>query len=478
MKRLPPMPLISLLLILLLSACSGGVAGDPSHVDNNAPGEPSTSQTPPKTLQADYGVHLESKTVFMGALNDESQGPGSAGVAFANGKRLLARWIASGKSDLLPAGWKIELVERDHAGDPKAAISAYQETKDKVLCFATAYGGSTTTALLEMLKKDDVLIFPALITSSLGRNEYTPPAGPSYRDEALRALDWAVKDAAPAAVTAGSLHNAGHYGEDALLGWAQGLASAEFPPSRDQLIRADAQLGAALAVLKQASVSHVLLATSPAETTTILQAAEAADYWPLWLGLSPSWHKSMAESGGLGTKALSKYRRITGGPFLGEDLSGMKQFNAAWQEFGAEFGDPSDESLRSFIHGMLAVAAFAAALEQNDATRSGYRQALSKVAHFDALGMVDPMDFTEVPFRTSDKTRVLAPRDDGGWSVVGELQSPSLAAVPEAAPPSAIEVGDSTQPENAQPDSPPPAAGEPGAVPSAPAAAATASEVK
>jgi len=395
----------------------------------------------------------------MGALNDESGGPGSTGTDFANGKRVLARWIASGSSDLLPEGWKLELVERDHSGDAAKAAKAYNEIKDKVLCFGTAYGDSSTTALLKMLKEDDVLIFPALFTSTMALNEYTPPAGPSYRDQALRALDWAKESAGSGVVSPGAIYDAGSYGKDAVSGWDEGVEELKLSASLNKEVTDERALKSSLAELKESAATHVLLATLPETTAAALKAAKAMAYSPMWLGLSASWHTSMAGTDGLSKDVLAGYHRVSGSPYLGEKLNGMDRFLAAWKQYGEDLGAPSDESLRSFIQGVLAVEALAKALNQNDATRSGYRQALSKVSQFDALGMVAPMDFSEVPFRASDKTRVLVPKAGTDlWAVVGELQSPSLSAQPaQSATPLAKETkeaGKDNQPEGASPASP------------------------
>jgi ABC-type branched-subunit amino acid transport system substrate-binding protein len=472
------------LTLFLASSCSPGTKGDPSHVDNSAPGDLTKSTAKPKTLQADYGVHLENKTVFMGALNDESGGPGSAGTDFANGKRVLARWIASGTSKLLPEGWKLELVERDHSGDAAKAAKAYNEIKDQVLCFATAYGDASTSTLLRMLKEDDVLIFPALFTSTMSLNEYTPPAGPSYRDQALRALDWTKESAGSSEVILGALYGADSYGKDALAGWDQGAEALQLGISLNKEISV-ASTPNAILELKDKGATHVLLATLPPITSDVLKAAKKSGYSPIWLGLSESWNKSMSGPNGLSKDILAGYRRVSGAPYLGEKLEGMDRFLAAWKKYGVDLGEPSDESLRSFIQGVLAVDALANALDQNDATRSGYRHALSKVAPFDALGMVAPMDFSEIPFRASDKTRVLAPTSgEERWKVVGALQSPILTAEPErAASPLEKETDEAVK--DSQPDGAAPAplgaasapSGGDGVVPPAPDSA-TASEVK
>ena len=78
--------------VLTLLGCSGGSTG--------AAGVP--------------GVDLERKLLRIGALNDESGPVAAIGRPYALGKRLLAAEINAGDSGLLPDGWTVELVERDH----------------------------------------------------------------------------------------------------------------------------------------------------------------------------------------------------------------------------------------------------------------------------------------------------------------------------------------------------------------------------
>ena len=430
----------ALALAVLLASCTGGRITDPSHVDNNAPGDPADEKERPKTLQADYGLHTEDKIVYMGALNDET-GPGAAiGKPYANGKRILAAWINSGKSDLLPKGWKLELVERDHEGDPKRAILAYKETKDKVLFFGTGFGDSATLALLKMLKDDDVILYPASMHSDTATNEYTPPPGPSYRVEAMRAMNWVAKERSEAATPkAGIIYTEGRYGKDGLEGWREAARATGVAVVSEQKVGEQTQdFSAAVGALKKAGADHVLLTTLPGATGAILTAGAQQDYRPIWMGNTLSWNDTLFDSSSVPAAALGNFRWVTGFPYWGEEVPGMDRFLAAYEAHGRELGPANCYTLFSFVQGMLAVEATRIALERNDATRSGYRQALSKVSHFDAGGMMPPMDFSEVPFRAGNQTRVLKPDlANRTWSVVGGFEAPIGLPAPaegEAAP--------------------------------------------
>lgn len=141
------------------------------------------------------GVDAAKKVVRVGALNDESGPAKQIGVAFANGKRLLAKAVEAGTVKALPEGWKIELVEKDHGYNPQQSVQLYKEIKDDVLWLATSFGTPPTLPLLEDLKRDDMIAFPASLSSQMAANENTPPLGPSYVVEATRAMDWAVEKA-------------------------------------------------------------------------------------------------------------------------------------------------------------------------------------------------------------------------------------------------------------------------------------------
>ncbi len=126
------------------------------------------------------GVDMVKKVVRIGALNDES-GPGAGiGKPFAIGKRLLARAVAGGAVKMLPEGWTIELVERDHAYNPQQSVQHYNAIKDDVLFIATSFGTPNTLPLRPMLQRDGLVAFPASNSSEMGENAYTPLLTTSY----------------------------------------------------------------------------------------------------------------------------------------------------------------------------------------------------------------------------------------------------------------------------------------------------------
>ena len=91
------------------------------------------------------------------------------------GRRVEDRRVDAGAVKSLPDGWKVELVEKDHAYNPQQSVQLYKEIKDQVLWLATSFGTPPTMPLLEDLKRDDMIAYPASLSSAMAANENTPP---------------------------------------------------------------------------------------------------------------------------------------------------------------------------------------------------------------------------------------------------------------------------------------------------------------
>ncbi len=170
-----------LIAIAIVATLFAGCKKDQSE---EASGESPTGET----ITAERGVNVEEGIIRIGVLNDESGPAAVIGRPFAIGKRLLAAHVNAGDSGILPEGWTIELVERDHGYNPQQSVAAYNEIKDDVLFIGTSFGTPNTLPLRPMLERDGVVAFPASLSSEMAADVHTPPVGPSYKVEAMRAM--------------------------------------------------------------------------------------------------------------------------------------------------------------------------------------------------------------------------------------------------------------------------------------------------
>ena len=144
--------------LAVLTACGGGGNGSGSSGG----------------IAADIGVDLEEKVLYLGALNDESGPAVAIGRIYAAGPRILAARVNTGGSGLLPEGWTIELVERDHGYNPQRSVQAYNEIRDRVLYLTTSFGTPNTLPLRPLLERDQMVAIPASLSSLMTENQYTP----------------------------------------------------------------------------------------------------------------------------------------------------------------------------------------------------------------------------------------------------------------------------------------------------------------
>ncbi len=392
---------------------------------DEAPTEPQAGQA--GELLTDVGVDAANKVVRIGALNDESGPAAPIGKPYALGKRVLVAQVNAGGSGILPEGWTIELVERDHGYNPQGSVQAYNEIKEQVLFFGTSFGTPNTLPLVPMLERDGLVAFPASLSSKMAENAHTPPIGASYAIEARRAMDWVVETAGDAAeVKAGIVYQQDDYGGDGLAGWKAAAAHHGVTVVSEQTVApGQKDFAAVVTALKDAGATHVLLTTLPSATGPILGTAAQLQYMPHWVGNTPAWIDSFFNPEVIPSVVFTNYSWVQGLPYWGESLPGMDAFTAAFEAHGKDQGPQNTYILMSYVQGVIQLEALNRAIEGGDATRAGFKAALQGMSGFDAGGLIQPVDLTAVPYTTGTRTRILKPDfDTGSWTVTADYAEP------------------------------------------------------
>ncbi|MGH8443359.1 MAG: ABC transporter substrate-binding protein [Nevskiaceae bacterium] len=381
---------------------------------------------------AAHGVDLAARTVSIGVLNDESGPAAAIGRPWGAGLRVLAAQINAGGSGLLPEGWKIQLVERDHGYNPQRSVQLFNEIRDQVLFMATTFGTPNTLPLRPLLERNKVVAFPASLSSKMAEFEYTPPIGPSYKLEVMRALDWMVQQAGGAdKVKLGLVYQQDDYGADGHE------AAAETAPklgisvvSQQTYAAGQPDYTAIVAALKDSGATHVMLTTLPSATSAILGIAAQLDYKPVWAGNSPSWIDRYFDAKVVPPAIFQNFHWVTSFAFWGEDVPLMKPFLAAYEKFGRPMAAPDYYILASYAIGLIEMQALTRCIESGDITREGFLRALRAMKDYDTYGATaQPLDFTKFPYATGSQTRILKP-DFGrkSWTVAAGYATPSTLA--------------------------------------------------
>lgn len=374
-----------------------------------------------------HGVNLETKTIRIGALNDESGAAAAIGKPFAVGKRILVKAVNSGDSDLLPEGWRLELIERDHGYNPQHSVQAYNELKDRVLFIATSFGTPNTLPLRRNLERDGLMAFPASLSSEMAEHEYTPPLGTPYKNEAMRAMDWAVEHAGGAEnVVAGIVYQQDDYGADGVAGWN---AAAEHHGvevvSSQAVAPGQTDYTAVVSALREAGANYILLTTLPSATGPILGTAAQLQFMPVWVGNTPAWIDRFFDSSVIPAAVFTNYYWATSLPYWGEDVEGMDEMITAYEQYGKDMSPQDYYILASYVQGLIQLEALRRAIDSGDLTREGYKNALQSLDNWTAGELMQPVNMSVFPYETGTEVRILKPiMADAGWEVVADYAEP------------------------------------------------------
>ena len=122
------------------------------------------------------GIDVESRVLRIGILNDLSGPAATIGRPMQTGLEMLYRQVNAGVG-LLPQGWTVEWVTRDHGYNPQQSVQMYNEISEDVLYLGLSMGSSMTLPLHPMLDRDGMVAIPASLSSRTARNEPTPVSG-------------------------------------------------------------------------------------------------------------------------------------------------------------------------------------------------------------------------------------------------------------------------------------------------------------
>jgi ABC-type branched-subunit amino acid transport system substrate-binding protein len=426
--------LFALGLGMCMSACGGDKSAAPGATAATEPGEPGAPSAPAEpSLKAGPGVDVATKTIRLGVLNDESGPAATIGKPYAVGKRIVAALANDPASGLLPEGWKVELIEKDHGYNPQKSVQAYNEIKDNVLLIAQSFGTPNTLPLRPMLARDNMIAMPASLSSEMAKDKYTIPAGPAYEVEAMRAMDWVVAEVEKAGkakdtIAACIVYQKDDYGEDGHRGWNASATKHGVKVVSEQTVTPGQRDFAAITTaLKQAKCTHVLLTVLPSASGPLLGTAAGQQLKPVWIGQTPTWVDAFFKPEVIPPAVFANFQWVTGMPYWGENVPGMPKFLEAYEKYGKQLSPPDFYILMSFTQGVMALEVIKRAIEAGDVTREGLMAQVPKIDAFDAQGLLQPISLTKLPYVTSTKTRVLKPDfEKKTWTQIADWQTPAV----------------------------------------------------
>jgi ABC-type branched-subunit amino acid transport system substrate-binding protein len=371
------------------------------------------------------GVDLENQVVRVGLINDLSGPAAAIGRPVQLGYEILYQQVNAGGTGLLPEGWTVEWVTRDHGYNPQQAVQMYNEISEDVSFLGMTFGTPTTLPLHPMLARDNMLATPVSLSSRTGTNRFTPPITATYRTEAMRAVDWAVEHAGPE-VKLGIVYQQDDYGQDALEGLE---VEAEFHGAeivaRQAINPGQADFTAVVSALQSAGAEYVMLGILPGATGPLLGTAAQLGYAPTWMGNGPAWLDAFFDPDVIPPAIFENYRWVTSPPYWGEDVAGMPAFLEAYETYGASEMEPDYYIITGYMWASFSVEVIRRALEAGDLTREGLMDAVASIDGWDINQLYPPISLTSAPYDASRLVRVLRPvMAERSWEVVSDYATP------------------------------------------------------
>ncbi len=378
------------------------------------------------------GIDPQKKIIRIGMLNDESGPVAAIGRPFAAGKRVLLRQVNAGGSGLLPEGWTLEYIERDHGYNPQRSVQLFNEIRDQVLFIGGSFGTPNTLPLRPLLQRNQIVAFPVSLSSKMAEFEFTPPLGPSYKIEIKRGLDWAIGQAGGAdKLKLGLIYQQDDYGLDGLEALTEAARlHAVTIVSQQTYSAGQADYTAVVTALKNSGATHVFMTAVPSATGAILGIAAQLDYRPVWIGNSPSWIDRFFDSKVVPPRIFDNFYLAQSVAFWGEDVPFMKSFLAAYEKFGRELAPPDTYLLQAYASGLTQMELLRRTIGSGDLTRAGFLKTLRSFKDYDTQGVLaESPDFTRLPYMAGTQSRILKPDFvKKSWTVAGGYAAPSANA--------------------------------------------------
>ncbi len=390
---------------------------------------------PESASAATPGIDIARKVITVGMLNDESGPVAAIGRPYAVGKRILQKQVNAGGSGLLPEGWSLEYVERDHGYNPQRSVQLFNEIRERVLFIGTSFGTPNTLPLRPLLERNRIVAFPASLSSKMYEFEYTPPLAPSYKIEAMRGLDFAVAKAGGAdKLKLGLVYQQDDYGLDGLESVTESARQLGVAIVSTQTYAAgQPDYTALVAALKQAGATHVIMTAVPSATGPILGIAAQLDYKPVWIGNSPSWIDRFFDPKVVPATIFDNYYWVMSTAYWGEDVPFMKPFLDAYAKYGRELAAPDYYVMASYSQGLTQVEVARRMIESGELSRAGYLKALHGLKDYDTQGVIaESPDFSKLPYQAGTQSRVLKPDfAKRSWTVAGDYATPITFKAPQ-----------------------------------------------
>jgi ABC-type branched-subunit amino acid transport system substrate-binding protein len=398
---------------LALTACRGG--DDTANTGAEGKGGVKTdigvTSTPcPNAVNSAHGC------IYLGTISDLTEGP-FAGLAVPITDAQKAFWKKV-NTDGGIGDYDVDVTKyvRDNKYNPEIHNQVYQEIKGNVLALAQTLGSPTTAAIINDLKRSNVVSAPASWTSAWAFEDVIIESGANYCIESMNAIDYAMDKFSPKSVLA--VHYPGDYGADAAAGAKIGAEANSLQFRAVETQSGQQNQAGAIDAIVSGKPDLVILTTGPADAAVIVGNAAARGFKGRYIGTSPTWNPGLLKSPAAGA---FKAQYLQSGPWP-TFTSNTPGHQAMRQAVGKVAGNDGYTSGWAWSYPLE--AALEKAVANKDLTRKGLLAAVKQLTTVDYQGMVPSGagNYAGSPNDAAVRQSVIAKPDDSSPTGVTTVQ--------------------------------------------------------
>lgn len=338
------------------------------------------------------GVGVTDDTIKLATLSDMSGVFATAGVSLAHAQQVYFDHLNEQGGI---CGRQIELEIVDTGYDVQKTVTAYAQVRNDVLGFPAIIGGPMNVALFDRFESDNTLAIPVSWSSALLESPHMMLSGPAAEYWVINSIDWLIAEGLLSeGGTVGVLHLEGESGDAILAGAEAAAEEAGVELVAQQVAASATDMSGVVTAFQNGGVEAMILNSTPSMTASIAGAASAAG-----LSVPMVTVNGGAFNPGLLDTPVAEY--------LQEHLYmalpwQMDDSNETVAELISTFQEeyPDDSFNENTMWGFGAAAAYADVLrnacEDGNLTREGLMNAFQETDDVDSLGLLVPLDYTNV----------------------------------------------------------------------------------
>lgn len=403
---------VSLLALVLLSACSGAVQ--------------SSSGNSPKTYP-----WVTSNTIKVGAITPLTGPLAVQGIPETNGDKAFFDYINQTKGGV--GGRKIQLVTADSQFDNQVAVQEFSGVAGQSAMLTQLFGTPITSALKSSIDQEKIIAQPASYGSQFYSDPYLAMFGAPYPIQIANLFDWAMSHGNRGNGKWAIVYRDDALGQDQLLGFD---AAAKHYGIKD-VLRVSYEPTASdfsgqIQQLVQFGASNVILATTADVAPRIVVGTVSAGYKPTWMGSTPIWNPVLGKNSQF-MQAISSANYLVASPLPSFDSSnpGIVQARKELPKYMPN-QSPDPYFTAGWLESYFTWKVLQQASKNKDFSRGGMLKAERQVGSTDFDGLLlTPVDFGKPVGQRVSRTMEIdhvALANPGGLAQIGTITGPAARA--------------------------------------------------